>query len=164
MLSAAGAGLPSPFFAERLPLGSKLRKAMLTRAVRVGFAALNRRDMEVLFAAYAPDLEVHGGSSAWSALGFGAVYRGQEGFRRMLADFEEGFESLDVEVLEVIDAGGGAFACRLDFAGVARGGLSVSQPIWNVYLARGGRVFRQEAYDSEEAALQALADARRATG
>lgn len=79
VLRAVAAGLPPPFFAERLPLGSKLRKAMLTRSIRVGFAALNRRDFEVLLAAYTPGFEIDGGATPWTAVGFGSLYRGEDG-------------------------------------------------------------------------------------
>jgi hypothetical protein len=76
----------------------------------------------VLFVYYTPDFEVHGGATAWVGFGFEPVYRGRHEYRRMLATFDEVFESLRLDAREIIDAGGDLFACRIDFVVVARGG------------------------------------------
>jgi ketosteroid isomerase-like protein len=142
----------------RLPAGSRLRKALLSRALQGGNAAGNRGDYDRQFLLYAPDVEIHI-DARWWAVDVDPVYRGVGGGQRMLAVLMEAFPKLRWELREVIDPGGGRFACRLDFVGVGRGSeVETRQEQWHAFLTERGLVVRHHVVSTEEEALAALAE------
>ena len=133
---------------------------MLTRGLRVGLAAANRGDYDLQFLGYAPDVEVHTDHPGWLAIDVDPVYHGTDGLRCLFDILKGGFAELRWEPREVLDAGGGRFACRLDFVGVGRGsGIEARQEAWHVVVVERGLVVRQHVLSTEEEALAALTQA-----
>src|SRR5919108_3011972 len=64
----------------RLPRHSRLRRAMLVRSVRQGYAAVNRRDFDLARTAYDPDCEYHPEQAAFPDAE--PVYYGRDGLFR----------------------------------------------------------------------------------
>src|SRR2546423_7931812 len=67
--------------ALRLPLRSRLRRRILARAVRRGYAATSRGDYALSLTAYAPDVEMHVRESTAVADDLVGVHRGHDGWR-----------------------------------------------------------------------------------
>ncbi len=142
----------------RLPAGSRVRKALLSRALQGGNAAGNRGDYDRQFLLYAPDVEIHI-DARWWAVDVDPIYRGVGGGQRMLTVLMEAFPKLRWELREVIDPGGARFACRLDFVGVGRGSeVETRQEQWHAFLTERGLVVRHHVVSTEEEALAALAE------
>jgi ketosteroid isomerase-like protein len=143
---------------SRLPPRSRLRRAWLSRIIRQGCEAANRRDFDLLLLPFDPEIEYHANES--SAGGFVApdllgVHRGHEGYLRIWEAWIEAMEDFKLEHEEVIDYGD-----RLLAAGRATGhgsssGVPVNQPIFQVFTLRRGLVIRQEDFDDRDKALEA---------
>src|SRR4051794_10164023 len=143
----------------RLPIGSRGRKALLSRALRTGVAAANRSDDDVRFLSFAADLEVHIADPGWWAVGVDRVYRGIDGAQRLLDSLKGAFADLRWEPREVVDAGRGRFACRMDFVGVGWGsGVETRQEQWHAFVGERGLLVRQHVFSTENEALAVLTD------
>jgi ketosteroid isomerase-like protein len=141
----------------RLPPGSTMRRAALTRAVRTGWAATNRDDYEALRASLHPDVEFVPPLRGTGGLGFDAVYRGPDGVERFVREWKSGFNPFRYEPREIADAGGASFAVRLGMIGTLRGAdAEVREEYGTVITLKDGLVFRQENFRDWDSALAAL--------
>jgi ketosteroid isomerase-like protein len=145
---------------SRLPPRSRLRRAWLSRIMRQACEAVNRRDFDLLFLAFDPEMEFRfndspiGGFLPPDMLG---VHHGHEGYRRLWEAADEVWEDLKLEFEEVID-----FGERLVTAAryTGHGGISgvpINQPLFQVFTLRRGLVFRQEDFTDRDKALEAAA-------
>jgi ketosteroid isomerase-like protein len=142
---------------ERLPAGSRGRRATLTRVVRSAWAATNRGDYEAMRAALHPDVEFVPPSRGEAALGFEPLYKGPDAVTRFVKEWKAGFARFRYEPREIADAGGRSFAVRLGMIAVMRdGGTEVRDEYGVVITLKRGRVIRQENFYEWEAALLAL--------
>lgn len=142
----------------RLPAGSRMRRAALTRAVRTGWAATNRDDYEVLRASLHPKVEFVPPGRGTGGLGFDAVYRGPDGVERFVREWKSGFSPFRYEPREIADAGGASFAVRLGMIGTLRGAdTEVREEYGTVITLKDGLVFRQENFRDWNSALAVLA-------
>jgi hypothetical protein len=93
---------------SRLPHGSRLRRAWLSRTVRQGCEAANRRDFDLLFVGLDPAIEFElpgslvGGYVPPDLVG---VHHGHGGYLRVWECLMEAWEDLRLEPEEVIDLG-----------------------------------------------------------
>ena len=143
---------------SRLPPGSRLRRAYLSRVVRHGFAAANRRDFDVVVLALEPDMEFQIADSPAARFlppDLLGVHRGPDGYRWV---WERGLEALEytIHCEEVIDLGD-----RLFVAGRQRGhgrssGIALDLPLFQLYTLRRGLVVRQVDFSDAEEALEAV--------
>jgi ketosteroid isomerase-like protein len=144
--------------AARLPAGSSMRRAALTRAVRTGWAATNRDDYEALRASLHPDVEFVPPERGTAGLGFDAVYRGPDGVERFVREWKSGFSPFRYEPREIADAGGPSFAVRLGMIGRLRGAdAEVREEYGTVITLKDGLVFRQDNFRDWNSALAVLA-------
>jgi ketosteroid isomerase-like protein len=141
-----------------LPPRSRLRRAWLSRIVRQGSEAANRRDFELLFLGFDPEIELElpesliGGYVPPDLVG---VHRGHDGYRRMWEGLIEAWEDLRLEPNEAIDLGD-----RLLLAGRVKGhgrqsGIFVDQPLFQLFTLRRGLVIRQRDFADRDQALEA---------
>jgi hypothetical protein len=89
---------------NRLPPRSRLRRALLRRAVLSGWASWARRDFELNLLGYAPDCHMET-VSEWTAAGQRSSYEGHAGRREIAADWFDAMERMDLIPQEIIDAG-----------------------------------------------------------
>ena len=127
---------------------------MLTR----GFAALHRKDWDLVRRLYAEDVDyrIEGGSeSGLPIIGFASESTGFDPIQEM---FEELYSSVDADfrVIELLDAGDWFAAVTVIDARGATSGLEVSQRQLHIYRTRGGLVSRQQTYFSWSAGLEAI--------
>ena len=138
----------------RLPQRSRLRRAVLRRAVERGWEGMNRVDLEVGLVLYHDDVESVF-DPGFVALGF-ANTRGREERRRMLMKVYEETREFRFEPEELIDLGDD----RLLVIGRMKGsGLSSGAPFdseWaNLVTISAGLVIRDQVFRSHREALEA---------
>ncbi len=127
-----------PVFAfawSRLPPRSRLRRAFLSRTMRQGCEAANRRDFDLFLLTLDPEIEFQFDGSVGSGYAFPdmlGVHRGREAYRRVWESGDEAWDDFRLEYEEVID-----FGDRLLVAGRLTGhGSSSGVPSINPSLAQ----------------------------
>jgi hypothetical protein len=86
----------------RLPRPSRLRRAMLVRLVRQGYAAVNRRDFDLTVTSYDPGYEYHPDVGVADA---DPVYYGHDGFHKFWRQLLEAFDDVRLDPKEILDLG-----------------------------------------------------------
>ena len=121
--------------------------------LQAGYSAFLSGDHERAFSVFAPDIEAHDDARMVEE----TVYRGRDGFARMLAVTTEGFEDVRYEPQEFIDAGPSVLvSVRRSGRGHASG-APVEERQWHVWDMRDGQAVRFRLFLSE-------GEARRACG
>lgn len=138
----------------RLPLRSRLRAAIVRRALQLGVEATNRGDLEAAFALYHPDVELVT-TGKLDALGFDPMYRGREARIRFQQSWHAEWGEFRFEPEAFID-----LADRVLIVGRMKGsGLASGAPIDNdwavIYTVTAGRVIREEVFWDRAEALEA---------
>jgi ketosteroid isomerase-like protein len=119
--------------------------------VRAAFEAFERGDIEGALEFTHPDLvssRVHPD---------GAVFRGRDGFRRMLAEWLEDFTEWSSRGEEFIDAGDQVIVKQHQWGRGAASGAPVEADWWMVYTLAAGKITRLDIYATEAEALEATA-------
>jgi len=135
------------------PPGSRLRTAVLVRAVRLSLAAYNRRDLDAVVIGWDPGFEYRPGEE-WVRAGLAeASYRGRDGYRRYVASTAEvwGGENY-LRPVELVDLGDRVVILAEGSMRGQASGVPLSQSFALVTTLRDGRpISHQEYYDHEEA-------------
>jgi hypothetical protein len=133
---------------------SRIRRELITRVMRVGFAANNRADYDSVCVFFDPAAEIRlvGGAAR---IDLDPVYWGHEGLRKLLADWKAGFEQFRFEPREVIDSGGDRFGVLVEYHGQISGTVT-HQLSGNVFIIRDGLAIRQDIYWDSEQVIGAL--------
>lgn len=136
-----------------LPPGSRLRRAALWRAARLGIEAYNRRDMDAVGINYHPEFEYHPARNFVEAGLLEPCYRGLEGHRRYVASTAEVFGSeVYVRPIELIDAGEKFVVLSNVPMRAQASGIELTEAFALVTTVRDGGVIRiEEYYDYGEA-------------
>lgn len=120
--------------------------------VRRGFEAYSRRDVDGFLSFLDPQFELH---SAIIGGAEGRVYRGPDGVRQWLADSDESFVELTIELSEFRDLGERVLAFGQIQARGRESGLGLDSPTGWVCDLRGGKLVKAAGFLSRDAALQA---------
>jgi ketosteroid isomerase-like protein len=127
---------------SHLPERSRLRRAVVRRTVKSGWAAWARGDLDLLFLRYAPDVRLEP-PREWTAAGMRPFYEGHEGWREWAADWRGSWEEMELTSFEVASAGNPAVVLghlRLR----ARGsGIALDSPYGSVYWTERGLIVRE---------------------
>jgi ketosteroid isomerase-like protein len=146
------------FFARlawRLPPRSRLRRALIRRAVQLGLEATNRGDFEAAFAAlYHPDIELIA-VGTFITLGHEPVYRGREERIRFQERWRAEWGEFRFEPEELIDLGD-----RLLLVGRVTGtglssGVAVDNDWADLFTISAGRAIREQVFFDRAEALEA---------
>jgi ketosteroid isomerase-like protein len=125
--------------------------------VRRIYDAVARRDTETVLALYDPDVEWDASQSPLGRVTGASVFRGHEGLRRAFREWYDGWEHVEDDIEELIDAGEHVIAV-VTLRG--RGRSSGVEVEWKDYAAvwtiREGKVVRVVWLPSREAALEAV--------
>src|ERR1043166_61380 len=120
----------------RLPRHSRLRRAMLVRLVRQGYASANRRDFEMTVTAYDPCYEYHPGQVALPDTD--SVYYGHDGFHKFWGQLLEAFDDVRLDPKEVLDLGD-RLLVTIQMSGHGTGsGVSINQQFFQLMTLRRG--------------------------
>ena len=125
-------------------------------AIKRGFRAMGRSDVDVNVLLYAPDTVVwmHG----MDGVGVGGCFRGREGVRALYREIDEGFERWSWTIDRLVD-GGDRVAVRGDFVGYGRG--SGAKTVLTsggtlMELSSRGKIVRQEWMVEQDSWQQVL--------
>jgi ketosteroid isomerase-like protein len=117
--------------------------------VKRAYAALAERDFDTLSELAAPDFEMDMTVRVLNP----ATYRGEQGLRQFLAEIDELWESMDMQVERLVERDDEVLALlAVDIKG--RGsGLTLQDRIAQRWTVRDGRLVRMKVYTDQEAGL-----------
>jgi ketosteroid isomerase-like protein len=119
--------------------------------IRRLFEAFNARDLETMLEYLEPDAELH----PLRAQLEGKAYRGHDGLREMLADFDEDWEFVQVDPDELRDKDDAVVVLgRLRARGRASG-AELDVPMAFLWRLRGGKAAYAETFSEPQDALRA---------
>jgi ketosteroid isomerase-like protein len=133
---------------------SSVRRDGLGRVLRSGWAAAPRKDWELMFARYSPEVlwEI---PEEFQTLGFAESYRGHAGLVQGLERFSEAFESWEIRPARALDFGDRVLALG-SFRGKARAsGVEWEQEFSQLVTLKRGLVVRDRFFYSWEQGLRA---------
>jgi ketosteroid isomerase-like protein len=117
-----------------------------------GYLAMNSRDTEAFIALLDPDVEFDGSRRTFDA----AVYRGHEGFRKIVSLQEEQWATMRVEPQDSIVAAD-AVVVPVRLVGVGRqSGAETTASAAHVWRFRDGKVIRLTIFQTLGEALEAV--------
>jgi ketosteroid isomerase-like protein len=133
---------------------SGVRRDGLRRVLRSGWAAAPRKDWELMFVRYSPEV-VWEIPEEFQTLGFAPSYRGHEGLVQGLEQFGEAFDPWEIRPARALDFGDRVLALG-SFRGTARaGGVEWQQAFSQLVTLRRGLVVRDRFFYSWEQGLRA---------
>jgi ketosteroid isomerase-like protein len=133
---------------------SGVRRDGLRRVLRSGWAAAPRRDWELMFVRYSPEV-VWEIPEEFQTLGFAESYRGHDGLVAGLEQFSEAFESWEIRPARAFDFGDRVLALGR-FRGKARAsGVEWEQEFSQLVTLERGLVVRDRFFYSWEQGLRA---------
>ena len=138
-----------------MPVGSRLRRALIARTFARSIAAANRRDFEVLVIGLDPGIVYHPRADEPDP----SPHVGRDAFERLTYGFVESFSEVTFEVLELIDAGDHVIAStvlHVVLRGQGASGAGVSDTYVFVYKLRDGLVVEGWEYRTKQEALEAV--------
>ena len=133
---------------------SRVRRDGLRRVLRSGWAAAPRKDWELMFARYSPEV-VWEMPEEFQTLGFAPSYRGHDGLVEGLEQFSEAFDSWEIRPARARDFGDRVLALG-SFRGKARAsGVEWQQSFSQLVTLKSGLVVRDRFFYSWEQGLSA---------
>jgi ketosteroid isomerase-like protein len=116
---------------------SRLKRALLRRALVSGWAAWNRRDFKLMLVRYAPDVEFEF-DPGQQTLGLGGTFHGREEMMDGLIKWLEVWDSWEVEPAYVVDLGDRLLA--LGIAHARAGGVRLKEEFAQTVTLRDGLI------------------------
>ena len=144
---------------SRLPPHSRLRRAVVSRIMRQGCEAANRRDFDLLFIFLDPEIELKLLESPFGGFvppDLPGVNRGHGAYLRAWEAMIEAMEDFRIELDEVIDYGDRLLTPGRFMGHGSTSGAPFTQPIFQVFTMRRGLVIRQEDFADRDKALGAV--------
>ena len=136
----------------RLPRHSRLRRAVLVRSMRQVYAAVNRRDFDLLLVALDPGIELQ---RAQIFLDVAGTFHGHDGFMEVWRRGLESFEDMRLDPEELLDLGD-RWLVTVKFSGHGTGsGAAFGQQLFSLMTTRRGLVVRQDDFQNRAEALEA---------
>jgi ketosteroid isomerase-like protein len=138
----------------RLPPRSRLRGLILAYSIQRGYAALNRRDFDVVLMRSHPEVEYRPGGDLIPP-DLEEVFYGHAGYRRLWRRWFDAFDDFRWEPKEIIDFGDRVLVTA-ELTGHGSGsGVAVSEPSFQLFKIRAGLSVSQEDFTEPDAALEA---------
>jgi ketosteroid isomerase-like protein len=133
---------------------SRVRRDGLRRVLRSGWAAAPRKDWELMFVRYSPEV-VWEIPEEFQPLGFAERYHGHAGLVQGLEQFSEAFESWEIRPARALDFGDRVLALG-SFRGKARAsGVEWQQEFAQLVTLERGLVVRDRFFYSRKQGLRA---------
>jgi ketosteroid isomerase-like protein len=138
----------------QLPPRSRLRQAIIRRAVRLGTEATNRGDYEATFTLFHPDIELIPAPEQ-VGLGQDPLYRGRAERLRFQRRWSAEWGEFQFEPEEIVDLGSRLLLVgRIEASGLSSGAAVDSE--WaTLFTISAGRVIREQPFFDRAKALQA---------
>jgi ketosteroid isomerase-like protein len=154
-----GAYRSASVWLNRLPVRSRLRRAMVARRIARAYAAVNRRDFEVVLLGLDPANEYRPAADM-IAPDQEPVFSGHDGYLEMWQNWLDVFEDLRFEPEEILDFGDRLLVTARQLAHGSKSGIAVGQPVFQLFLLRDGLVVWQRDFSVREEALEVAARRR----
>ena len=139
----------------RLPPRSRLRRSVVTRRVQRAYAAANRRDFDVVLMGWDSGSEYRPSGDLMPP-DVEPVFHGHDGMRQLWRYWLDAFEDLRWDPEEMLDLGEEQLLVTAQQTGHGSGsGVSVSEPVFQLFTLRRGLVVRQEDFLDRSKALEA---------
>jgi hypothetical protein len=140
----------------KLPPGSRLRQALLRRAMRGAMEAWNRRDLDVMVLGQHPDCEHRPPREFVEAGLWEPCYCGREGYRRLMAGWSDIGTHAQLEPTELIDIGDRlVLLSRMSASSSHLGGVPLTRSYASVLALKDGRPISVTEYIDHAEALEA---------
>jgi ketosteroid isomerase-like protein len=140
----------------RLPPRSRLRRSLATRRVQRAYAAANRRDFALVLVGWDSQSEYRPSADLMPP-DVEPVFHGHDGMRQLWRYWLDAFEDIRWDPEEMLDFGGEQLLVTAQQRGHGSGsGVSVSEPVFQLFTLRRGLVVRQEDFLDRSKALEAL--------
>jgi uncharacterized protein len=114
--------------------------------------AFEERDQEAAFAELDPEVEL----LPIRAQLEGTSYRGHDGYRRLVADFDEDWEDLRLLPERIRESGDRVVVSGRMVASGRASGIELDIPLALLYELRNGKVVRLESFSDPDEALEAI--------
>ena len=138
---------------QRLPPGSRLRRALLSRNALSGWGAWVRGDLDLCLVRFSPDW-LYNPPKEWLIAGMPDEYHGHQGLRRWAADLHEAWEFVDHTPLEVVDAGDVvAFRCKVRLRARSTG-IELDSELGQLFWFEHGLIVRERDFADWNEALR----------
>jgi ketosteroid isomerase-like protein len=138
----------------RLPRHSRLRRAMVIRAVLQGYAAVNRRDFDRVRPAYDLDCKYCPEQAAFPDSD--PVYYGRDGLFRTFWGLQlESFDDVRLDPKEVLDLGDRVLVTTQMSGHGTGSGVPVNQKLFQLFTFRRGLIVRQVDFSDRAQGLEA---------
>jgi ketosteroid isomerase-like protein len=139
----------------RLPLRSQLRQAVIRRALVSAWEALNRRDLEVTFLLYHPDVEAIFAPQL-ATVGFDAVYHGREARVEVQKQVIAEWGQFQFESEDLIELGRAGLLTLMRFRATGpRSGVPVETEYAAIFKTFDGQVTHEQVFLDHAEALRA---------
>ena len=119
------------------------------------YAAANRRDFEVVLLGWDPGSEYRP-SAELMPPDLEPVFHGHEGYRRLWRYWLDAFEDIRWDPEEMLDFGGQLLVTTQQRGHGSGSGVSVTEPVFQLFTLRRGLVVRQEDFLDRSKALEAV--------
>lgn len=138
-----------------LPLGSRVRQALVWRTVKLAVEAYNRRDLDAVVTAYGPDLEYYPYREFVEAGLAEPVYRGPSGYRAYIeATYDVWGTDVRLYPTELIDLGDRLVLLADMPMRAQASGVALAQTYAGVSTLKDGRVIRNDDFLNHAEALE----------
>ncbi|HEX8855898.1 MAG TPA: nuclear transport factor 2 family protein [Thermoleophilaceae bacterium] len=129
---------------------------MLSRAVRLGYAAANRGDFDVVLVGLDPAFE-YLPAEGLRPPDLETVFRGHEGYVQLWRYWLDAFGDIHWDPEELFDFGDQMLVTTHQRGHGLGSGVAVSEPVFQLYQLRGGLIVRHEDFLDRSKALDAAA-------
>ena len=145
----------------RLPPTSGARRRALARQVALAYAASNRHDFAAVLVGLDSEFEYRPSRDLMPP-DVEPVFHGHDGYLDLWRHWLEAFGDIRWDPVEIVDFGD-RFVVTTQQRGTGSGsGVSVSEPVYQVFTLRAGLVLRQDDFLDKSEALELAS--RRASG
>jgi ketosteroid isomerase-like protein len=140
----------------KLPPGSRLRRAGVSRAIRLGLEAFNRKDLDVAVVGFHPDLEYYPYREFVAAGLAEPCYHGRSGYRAYIeGTYDVWGEDVRLEATELIDLGD-RFVVLADMPMQAQSsGVALAESYGSVWTVKDGGIIQVRDFLRHSEALEA---------
>jgi ketosteroid isomerase-like protein len=139
----------------RLPPGSSLRRLLLTRLIQRVYAAANRRDFDVVLVGWDAGSEYRPSGDLMPP-DLEPVFHGRDGYLRLWRYWLDAIGDIRWDPEEILDFGDQVLVTTRQSGHGSGSGVSVSEPVFQLFTLRRGLVVRQEDFLDRSKALEAV--------
>ena len=141
---------------SRLPPASRLRRAQLQRAMRLGVEAYNRRDLTALLSGYHRDAQMELAQEVGGVANSLAqpAFKVSEGLERFWREFFDAWGEFRIEPQEVLDLGDQVVLLGHVVGQGVSSGVRLSDPYAAIFTFEQGKVIKHREYGDHAEALE----------